>query len=346
MRFLHGLSVGLALVPILAACSGDDEAATKKGPITIEQLRDEYEAANCEFEVRCTWMPDTATCKKYDQADFGLLQLINDAVFDRVAYDATAARLWVEMIRIQPCQDAVVLKNDLKATYRKVFAGHYDVGTTCFVDEECKAESLCDTSACGGEACCAGVCTAPAPRANTGEPCGNGVECKDTDACGEEEEGSGVLTCIARADNGMPCKGWWHCKDGMSCDVEGSGTCYKLSPPGGGCNPNLPTSCLDYSNWCEPVQKKCIALPKAGEPCGSNSLQCALSTRCDLNATNTCKPLPVLGEACGGSIDCLGDLQCASDVCIGAGVIQTCNGGGEKVPGGSGGGSGSGGGGG
>src|SRR5262245_19527770 len=134
---MRRLLLAAFLIPaVVTSCSGDDEKAPP-GPIPIDAFRAEAEAANCEFEVRCGAMPDKATCKKLDRADYELVQLIADAVFGSVKYDPAAGRAWVEAVRTQKCEIGDGIPKALKAAWEPVFVGTLGAGKPCFVDDEC-----------------------------------------------------------------------------------------------------------------------------------------------------------------------------------------------------------------
>src|SRR5262249_4936473 len=181
MRFLS--LVALATVATLTSCS-DDEAA--KSPIPLDNLRSEFESANCDFEVRCTQMPDKGTCKKVDRAEYELLQLTADAAFRKVKYDPVAARIWVEIVRGQAGQATVAVATTLENAWDLVFVGTVGKGGPCLVDDECAGTSACDRSMCGnGPACCAGVCTPRPKHVPLGGDCSMGT-CEDSAYCDTE----------------------------------------------------------------------------------------------------------------------------------------------------------------
>ena len=150
------------------------------------------------------------------------------------------------------------------------------------------------------------------------------------------DEGMGPV-CVERGGNGQPCADAQSCQDGQLC---GGGQCYKLSPEGGPCNPNLSIACLEYDDFCDPEQSKCVLLPAAGEPCASSGAACQLYAYCDGGA---CQARPSAGEPCvDGGPQCLGDLRCDNDVCVPRDSSTVCVGDGDP-PSGSGGGGGEGG---
>jgi hypothetical protein len=343
---MHRSFLALALVGAfvaggigLVACGDDETTAAPPGPIKVENLAGEFEKADCEAKVRCTVMPDLATCTDVDGADYTLLQLIADVTSGKVTYDEQGGRDWVEAIRKAPCQSTLAVAKSIEAAYKKAFAGTVAVGGACFVDGECVDFGLCDRAACqGGPACCVGVCTPAPAQVEEGGDCSMGT-CVDSAFCGgpEDPDGeggappTGGATCQPRADNGQDCDDTFGCQDAQRC---GNGKCYKLSPSGQPCNPNLQVSCIDFSNWCEPTEGKCVALPPAGQPCGSNGAQCALYAFCD---GGTCQPKPSVGEACDDQGQpCIGDLRCQDDTCQKR-SLQVCVGDGEQPQPGTGG---------
>jgi hypothetical protein len=336
------LVAALAFAPPLAVLACSSESAPQPpGPIPAEDLRAEVEAAQCEFLVRCTWMPDAATCSSVDGADYELLQLLADVSSGKVEYDAQAGRAWVEATREQPCNSTFAAMAALEAAYDAAFLGTIALDGPCFVDQECVAGAMCDRAACqDGPECCAGTCVARPVPVPIGGDCSMGA-CEDAAWCDPAggDMGSGP-TCAPRVGNGQACVDELSCQDGLLC---GSGQCYRLSPQGAPCNPSLSTSCLDYSNWCDPAQNECVLLPAAGEPCGTSGAGCQLYAYCD---GATCQPRPKEGEPCFDSgPQCLGDLRCQDDVCVANNAVEVCIGDGNPPDPGTGGGGGSGGGG-
>src|SRR5262249_32443669 len=152
-------------------------------------------------------------------ADYELLQLTADAVFRKVHYDPVAARIWVETVRGQACQDTVAVATTLENAWDPVFVGTVGKGGPCLVDDECAGTSACDRSMCGnGPACCAGVCTPKPKHVPLGGDCSMDT-CEDSAYCDTEGGGGGppTATCKPRAGNGQPCQDQGGCVDGQLC---------------------------------------------------------------------------------------------------------------------------------
>jgi hypothetical protein len=287
--------------------------------------------------MRCTLMPDTPTCLKYSPAGFSLLQLISDAVFGKVAYEPKAGRTWVEAVRSQRCEATQAVKKALEDAWAPVFTGSVKEGGGCFVDEECSGKNRCDMSGCGGESCCSGTCAAPLPPIPLGGDCEFTTygDCEIDAYCGEDDAGGGSVkySCKPRSENGQPCVDTTGCQDGQLCDVQGSGSCYKLSPSGGKCNPTLQASCIIFSQWCDPSTEKCVKAPDIGQPCGGPGNSCVGWGIC---GTNGCVARGLEGSDCDSNgVPCLGTAQCDNNKCV-LQPIQVCVGDGTKPQGGGG----------
>lgn len=306
-----GAAAITGLAALVPACGDDETTPAGPGPIAVESYRAEYEAARCEFQVRCGLMPDKDTCLRLAGADDELLQLLGDVVYGAVSYDPASARTCVEALRARSCEVLLSVQNQVAAACRGVFTGSSPEGGPCLVAGECAGESVCDQSMCMGGACCAGVCApAPAKVALGGDctdaPCVDDAWCDDTDDMV-------TPTCKARIENGQECTASNACKDGQRCDQSGgAGKCYILSKDGQACNPSLNVACLASNQWCDPAQSKCVKLPGPGEACATGD-RCLGFAYCDAGA---CRMRPIENEACPqDGPQCLGDLRCDMDVC-------------------------------
>lgn len=295
------------------SCS--DEAAEGAGPIPIDSFASELEKAQCDFNVRCGYMPDANACSATSGTSQDLLQLVADVVFGQVSFDAAAARNCVEAIRTRTCSTLASVQKSVESACDPVFKGATAEGGGCLVDDECTPGNTCDLEMCmGSSACCLGKCVKePAAVALGGDcsmnPCEESAYCKVTD------DGMGNVTsvCEKRAANGQPCASIGGCEPGLRCNVSGDGNCYKLSDEGGQCNPNLQEGgCLRVDNYCSPTDKKCVKLPGAGQPCTENGMECLPYAIC---VAGTCQTRPTEGQDCDQAMGppCLGSLSCQMD---------------------------------
>src|SRR5262245_48262966 len=99
--------------------SSSTDGQPPPGPLPLESVRAEADAAKCEALVRCGYMPDRAACSKYTTDDYELLQLLADVVAGRAEYDPAAGRTWVEAVRSQRCAlIAVEVMEELHVHFR------------------------------------------------------------------------------------------------------------------------------------------------------------------------------------------------------------------------------------
>jgi len=295
-------------------------------------LRAEELDARCDYLVRCHFMPDRDTCLASESPDPGLTQAIGASSFDRVGYDPELAAAWIATLRDLSCEGTVANTRLIADARSAVFAGRIAPGDACFADAECQGDAICDRAACpGNQLCCTGTCVewnvlsvgqrCPLPQDGVRLSAG----CEDSAYCQvPADDGSEMPptegTCLSRSDNGLPCDAVDGCLDGQRCNVGGSGNCYKLSASGEMCNPSLQQgSCLAINEVCSPTSSTCEPAPGPGQPCVQG--RCAPHAVCMEDA---CVARPRAGEACDGSISCLGDLNCNEDVCQLASTALVC----------------------
>lgn len=315
-RFGAALFLTAATSLFAPACSGEDPAPTTGGPIEIESFREELGKARCETAVKCGFMPNAETCEAVLGEEPQLLQLLADVVFNKVSYDAAAARTCVDAIRAQGCEALAAVFEKVEAACDGVFKGTVADGGACLVNDECAGGASCDVSMCMGDGvCCMGVCKAP-PAAVPMEgdcseaPCVEGAYCQQVD----DMMGGVIATCKERVKNGQPCDAPTACEEGLRCDLGGDGNCYVLSKEKQPCNPNLQNgACLRVDNWCHTTDKVCAKLPLPGEPC-TDKMQCMPYAYCD---GVTCQVRALEEQDCSPDMTtappCLGSLQCQMD---------------------------------
>lgn len=312
-----GLRVAVVLGCLLApACDTTEEPKLDTADLRTEELD-----ARCEYLVRCGYMPDRDTCMASERPDPDLVQALGATSFDRVGFDPEAAAAYVETLRDHSCDQTVENARVLADAHAAVFGGRIDPGGSCFADQECAGDALCDRTACqgSGQVCCTGECV-EIQRLSVGETCPLSQDgariaafCQDSAYCQRPpDDGSGMPptqgTCVTRVDNGLPCDQVDACLDGQRCNVGGSGNCYKLSESGEMCNPDLPQgSCVAANEVCT---GSCVAAPGPGQACVQG--ECIGYAAC---VDDVCVAYPRQGEACDGGLPCLGDLECRDGTC-------------------------------
>jgi hypothetical protein len=314
---------------VTAAC--DEE---KTPVVASADLREDELDARCEYLVRCGFLPDRDTCFASQSYDQSLVQALGGTSFDRAGYDPELAAVWLETLRNLGCENTVENARVIADARAPVFAGRVETGGSCFADDECMGEAVCDRAACpGDQLCCTGECvewrvltvgeTCPLPQQGVRLTAG----CEDLAFCRvPPDDGSGMQptegTCAARADNGLPCEGIDGCLDGQRCNVGGSGNCYKLSASGEDCNPDLQQgSCVAVNEVCSPSSSTCVAAPAPGQACVQG--QCAPWAVCQMDS-GMCLALPRAGETCDGMLPCLGDLRCQDNICELSSTLLVC----------------------
>lgn len=314
------LGLGLLLLPTAVVGCEDDESGVPTGPVPFDLFLEQTFQATCTYLARCSWLPDSASCNGALQLDRELFQLVADVKAGFVTYNQDAARLFINALSTKKCQFTIGAEREVELLFQSVFTGSIDGGGACLVDDECAGDAVCDRALCEGTGdwCCAGVCAPKPPGVPVGGDCSM-LPCTDDAYCGQDEAGAAV--CKDRPGNGEDCEGDFTCEDGLGCDPSG-GKCYRLSRSGEECNPALATACLDYNNWCSTESETCVPLPRAGEACGTNGNLCALYAFCD--GANQCVSRALQGEPCGGSEDCIGDLECRDGACTPRDPPDTC----------------------
>lgn len=299
---------------LLAISCGEDEPGidVNTGPIQLGRLLTEARTAQCDYLVRCTFLPSSNDCGTAAALDGELVQLVRDTENGIVTYDENAARNWVNAVRDRPCHNTVGAQKAVDDAWELVFTGKAAVGAPCLVDGQCTGQNLCDVSACmPNAACCAGVCVEYAPLP-AGSDCSAGQVCAAGTQCLEDVE-SGSQVCTTLPGASQPCFANLPCGDGLSCDVE-SETCFQLSNPGEPCNPMLGNACLDFTTYCDTTTETCTKRAAAGQACGGESnTPCVLYASC--NAMGFCEAPPIPGAPCDDSSTCLVDQFCQDNEC-------------------------------
>ncbi len=320
--------VGLLLAGVASVACDTEELPAVEG----SDLRTEELDARCEYLVRCGFMPSRDVCVASSSPDPGLVQAVGATSFERAAYDEEAAAVWLDTLRNLGCEATVANGRALADARAGVFGGRVQVGGACFADEECEGRAVCDRAACpADQLCCTGSCVEQrvltvgetCPVATQGERitavCEDAAYCRvPADDGGGEPPTEG--TCAARVDNGLPCDALNGCLDGQRCNVGDSGNCYQLAASGGMCNPDLQQgSCLEFNEVCSANSSTCVAAPGPGEACVLG--QCIGHALC---VDGACVARLTAGEACDGSVPCLGDLRCRDNVCQVDSTVLVC----------------------
>lgn len=304
---------------------GDSEVVD----LTIETFAQTYDAAYCDYLVRCNAMPDLAACKRVVGPDENIIQALNSTLYGNLTFDDAGAEACIAAVKDATCDSSGGFAKAIRDVCTNAFTNKGKAETPCFVDLECETGLECDLDPACMSACCPGKCS----TSQTGVPVGG--DCT-TDPCiadafcdrmGDMPNDPGV--CKAKGQASAACNAGNECADGLTCDG-GSRTCFQQSRTGEQCNPDLANNpCLNANEYCDATSSKCTALPKPGQPCvtsGSRMNQCAIYALCQ---EGTCQKRPDVGEPCMND-NCLGNLECRAptmgepEVCSALGATVSC----------------------
>lgn len=293
----------LATTAVLIWATHCDDAGTTD--LTIETFAQTYDAAFCDYLVRCNAMPDLATCKRVVGPDPNLIQALNSTLYGNLSFDEAGAGECIDAVKSATCASVSGFGKAIREVCGKAFANKGKAQTPCFVDLECEDGLECDTDPACKDACCPGKCS----NSQTGVPIGDDCSmapCVADAFCSME----GMMrTCKKRAEASERCNNAAECADGLTCD-NGSKTCFKQSRTGQQCNPDLANNpCLNANEVCDPASSRCANLPKAGQACVASGPMMNSCSSYAVCVDGTCQKKPDVGDPCPGG-GCIGNLQC------------------------------------
>jgi hypothetical protein len=297
--------VGAMVVVACAACGGGG------GGLTAKEFLDQDNAAYCDYEVRCGYEPDVATCLAENGVVYWTMQFEADIAAGLVTYDGTTAQACIDFESSLTCTNAL----GPSTTACRIFSGTVAQGGTCYVGLDCMGSMQCNyPTSCTADMCCTGTCQ-PGPMilaqgadcsaANT--ECGNGLYCSSAIF--------GARTCKPIAADGQPCYQFSSCLDpdvcmGMFDPMATMGTCRVPPATGEICNPNEAVACADTHDYCDPTSGHCAPMVALGQSCAGGKT-CATYATCDAT-TSMCTSYGEAGASCMQDYDCRDVLFCDS----------------------------------
>ncbi len=311
--------VALSALVLCAPLACDEEEDTG---VPLEQFVAQLRGATCERLVRCSYVPDAATCEATIPTDRGVVQAVASVIAGDLTYDPLAARTCVDTVLQHKCEGDYFLPRALREACDPVFGNRKAEGAACFSGAECQGvDADCEKEEDCFAACCQGTCKLAGGAAGLGLPCDVQTPCSPDLVCLVNEGGGdpgsgggpdGSRTCQPRVGAGQQCNDPFECVEGYGCDP-GTGTCFKQADSGATCNPLLEApSCAAQADYCDEAQSKCIPLPGEGQPCAKNAFltdACALYAQC---VDGVCQRLPGADQSCLNG-QCLGLLECFGD---------------------------------
>jgi hypothetical protein len=222
-----------------------------------------------------------------------------------INYDPKAATSCVQLVQAAEgvsCAPVTGSISDARATCQTIFSGKKPPGADCTIDAECApvdGSTVRCIPAVGEDA------GGQLPLARPGLGLENAMPQVGPLAI---PLGTPVCVAIPIAQTGAPCA----IPDGGSgagcngdpttfCDPA-SFTCVPRADVGGPCSPNLVDSCLPGA-YCVRGQGLCAQALPPGSPC-TTSVECDVTTTCDVSGTKTCTPRKQPNSSCSVDAEC------------------------------------------
>lgn len=281
-------------VLVVAACSG----GTTHGTIAAGDLEAAFEAAECDYQVRCGFFPDIATCNSaYTGFHFAIdASVLAEIDAHEVVYDGGAARACIDSYANATCDTTDAAGRITPVACDRVFTGTLGDGDACVNGHECLSQN-CFIPICTVE-CCAGTCMGGEKpvRAKLGEACST-LPCTEGSFCDFSS-----MTCTALYVQGTACVASFQCAFGVGC-AGSPKQCQPLPKLGEACPDNL---CRDDGQICSAGTCARIGLP--GDACATDA-DCSHFYGC--SASHVCAVRDP-GGVCTTSTDCFeADTYCA-----------------------------------
>jgi hypothetical protein len=278
------------------------------GSVPLADLATETASKSCEFEVRCGFAADQASCVASTPSDTTQIAAYVNA--GKVHYDGVAAATCLNAIAARSCNFSQS-NNDIPSC-SAAFTGTVAGGGPCSDSAVCVSQS-CATGTCDPSvSCCAGTCRAT----GGGSSVPIGGDCSGpTATCAPQAYCDGFIqVCMARVAGGEPCTQIDACAAGFACVTGGqaNGICGRLPAHGQPCSQF--DGCDASTDFCDPTAMTCMTRLPAGSDCDPTADECVSYAFCD-SATQKCVALSNAGEPCTDASSCFGSLECPNGVC-------------------------------
>jgi hypothetical protein len=304
----HPFATASVALILGAACSSSTDKGANAG-ITLAELPAKLAAAMCTAYQDCfgpafTLFLAGEDCKALTE------QRIRNGTFPRFQAEIDAGKMHYDPSKAQACLDVLasltcadILNRDRPACLAAL-DGTVELGQNCTLNEECKGNTICQSSS----GTCPGQC---APLLTAGQACTADDDCESGLQCSSETK-----LCVQPATAGQACEyGAPPCSPGIVCwgkddTNKTSGTCKTLDS----------VFVADANAACDPTAAG--PLCKVGQSCVADSVNLAAGTvnwKCLTAGTYTaggsCKP--AIPDACESGYYC----QTASGAITGTCVI-------------------------
>jgi hypothetical protein len=293
-----------ALVCIPGALLGPACASQKSAYIPADRFPAAYAQALCTSLQHCC--DENQVSFNYNACTSGWKGIVQKFFSDpnlaaSINYDPKAATNCVNLVKSAEgvsCAPVPGSISDARAVCQTIFTGKKPPGAECTISAEC-APIEGSTVRCiplvGGDA----GGQLPLARA--------GLELEAVPL------GAPVCVAIPSAQAGAPCsvtdagapKGGCNGDPATFCDPADA-TCKPRADVGGPCSPLVVDSCKPGA-FCVGAQGLCAQALPPGSAC-TTSVQCDVTTTCDVTGSRTCVPRKPPGSACTADSDCSVDL--------------------------------------
>lgn len=306
----------LVLVLFVIGCGG--------GGVSIGDLPDKLEDAECATDVACNQIADKATCEgaiDFDDEDYRTIKAgVDDGT---IKYDADAAAACVDAFGGTDCTfEGLHAENPCE----DMFTGTVATGGACVIDLQCANGGECVVAgSCDSETmCCVGACMGSVVESAVGGPCGDDMHvCSFDTFCKTSETGPGTCTALV-ATEGSPCDEFDACANPMYCNLSTSSpTCKKPAASGATCSRMDLLACADTREYCDATSLKCTPRVAVGGACGAQ-VPCVGFASCIGGACVADLPAGATCQNTATSPDCAGTLECTNGTCALPPIGMTC----------------------
>lgn len=324
-------------------CSAVD-ATLRPENYDARAIAERLAAAECGFYERC--QPATFPFLNFASSADCIANLTSKHLntFEFIAPAIASGRVQLNAGEIDACSAELGsvdcdLQQDADSACGRIAVGLVGAADGCFMTAECESGLYCKRSAGIGSG---GTCSPPAKKGEdctiTDGACELGTLCAqaeggiyrcvsndrgDGDSCGTADTGicRGSLMCVGSGNGAGTCRrpgktAGDACDESLAsspdCDLGNnlactSGQCAAVtewSRAGQACSQ---TQQCDSQSYCPQAGNTCTALPGAGASCGETGA-CRTGAYCD--SSDTCVGERAMGQPCGASFECGGDLAC------------------------------------
>ena len=297
LRRLAPFTLAFAFIACSGGAAGPDAAGSQ---LTLAEYVSQFPQAYCAQQTRCGVYAEATACTQAIALSQGFEAWTATVASGNARFDATAASSCLQALAAASCDRTAADNRPLPVVCRTVLQGVKTAGQTCTSDSQCLS-TICTIDNFAGT-CPTGRCAAVPP--SIGESCVT-AQCASDAVCN-----GNTMRCEPLRSAGATCEFDRDCGAGLTCGSAPNRVCTNAPARGASC---AQASCRQLGDACN-AEQTCAPLGARGASC-NNDMQCQKPLACDAGS-NSCKPLPVVGEVC--QQQCESGAYCESDlkVCI------------------------------